>query len=391
MRIGIVSPFPIAEISNLLNDDCQGLLSKFASDRGISIASYVRGLLQLGHEITVITSDQNLKSNLCLLTGNNLKVYVLPKRERARQRVIDLYRKERRAICNLIDTLEVDIIHAHWTYEYAYASLQTKKPTLITAHDAPLTILRYLHNLYWTIHVVIAFIVRIKSKDIAFVSPSLLKQWKRQMLWKGNSFITPNSTKLLRESAIVNIGSERCIAITDVGSHKNTKKLLKAWSKVLVSNPNAQLDLIGYGTAVNEKLYMWANLNQLNKNINWIGFLSRSKLEEHLLSSDILITPSLSESFGLTAMEAMSAGIPVIGGINSGGIPYVVDDAGLLVDVKSSKEIANGIVTLLNSPKLRLELGNNGIQRVRKVFSTQIVCSNLESIYQFIINRARNL
>jgi glycosyltransferase involved in cell wall biosynthesis len=84
-------------------------------------------------------------------------------------------------------------------------------------------------------------------------------------------------------------------------------------------------------------------------------------------------------------MEAMSAGIPVVGGINSGGIPYVVGNGGLLVDVRSSKEIAEAIVTLLNSPKLRLELGNNGITRVQEVFSSEVVSSQLVDIYEHII------
>lgn len=385
MRIAIVSPFPVSEVADLLGEESQTFISNFANDRGISIASYVRGLLDLGHEITVITSDLNLEVNLMVLSGNNLKIYIVPKREMTRARVLDLYRKERSAICELIDSLDLDIVHAHWTYEYAYAALQSKKPLLITAHDAPLTIFRYLHNIFWIFHVFLAFAVRVKAQDIAFVSPSLMNQWRTQMFWKGNSYITPNISKLLRTKAILKLDSERCLAISDVGSYKNIKKLLEAWPLVLDSNKNAHLELIGYGLGIDGELFEWARRKGFNQNINWNGFLPRAAINKYLLEADILITPSLSESFGLTAMEAMSAGIPVVGGINSGGIPYVVGNGGLLVDVRSSKEIAEAIVTLLNSPKLRLELGNNGIARVQEVFSSEVVSSQLVDIYKHII------
>lgn len=380
-----MSPFPVSEVADLLSEESQSLISNFANDRGISIASYVRGLLDLGHDITVITSDEKLKVNLIVLSGNNLKIYIVPKREVIRSRVLDLYRKERLAIRELIESLDLDIVHAHWTYEYAYAALQSNKPLLITAHDAPFTVFRYRHNIYWMFHVFLAFVVRSKAQDIAFVSPSLMNQWQTQMFWTRNSYLTPNISKLLRAKAILKLESERCLAISEAGTLKNIKKLLEAWPLVLDSNKNAHLDLIGYGLGIDGELFEWATRKGFNQNINWNGFLPRVAIDNFLLEADILITPSLSESFGLTAMEAMSAGIPVVGGINSGGIPYVVGNGGLLVDIRSAREISKAIVTLLNSPELRLELGNNGIDRVQEVFSPEVVSSQLVDIYEHIV------
>src|SRR6185369_5632395 len=65
--------------------------------------------------------------------------------------------------------------------------------------------------------------------------------------------------------------------------------------------------------------------------------------DEYIRHATVLLLPSLHEGFGRTALEAMSAGVPVIAS-NRGAIPEVVGDAGLLLDPYGSEEWVKGIV-----------------------------------------------
>jgi trehalose synthase len=83
--------------------------------------------------------------------------------------------------------------------------------------------------------------------------------------------------------------------------------------------------------------------------------------------ADVVLQKSIREGFGLTVTEAMWKGTPVIGG-NVGGIRYQIDNGvnGLLVS--SPKEAGEAIVTLLKDEKLRIRIGKEARESVRKRF-----------------------
>ena len=87
--------------------------------------------------------------------------------------------------------------------------------------------------------------------------------------------------------------------------------------------------------------------------------------KNYLLSAcDVLVAPSLYESFGLMYVEAMRAGKPVIGSI-AGGIPEVVDDGGtgLLVPPGDVPALAEAMLRLGADADLRRAIGHQGLQR----------------------------
>lgn len=92
---------------------------------------------------------------------------------------------------------------------------------------------------------------------------------------------------------------------------------------------------------------------------------------------DVLVAPSQStmrwvEQFGRMLIEAMACGVPVIGS-NSGEIPHVVADAGLIVDESNDQEWAEALGRLLDNSKQRQEMTDRGLARVHERFAWPIV------------------
>lgn len=101
----------------------------------------------------------------------------------------------------------------------------------------------------------------------------------------------------------------------------------------------------------------------LEQTVRFLGF--REDLPELLAQADIFLSPSKWEGFGLSIVEAMAAGLPVVVSVIP-GIAEVVDktsNSALWVDPASPDEIADRLRELLQNPQLRAELGQNGRRR----------------------------
>jgi glycosyltransferase involved in cell wall biosynthesis len=95
-----------------------------------------------------------------------------------------------------------------------------------------------------------------------------------------------------------------------------------------------------------------------------------------LKSLDVLVLPSVTilpldrEQFGRVLVEAMAAGVPVIGS-SSGAIPEVISDAGLIVPERDAPVLARAIDQVLTDAALRARLIDLGRQRVASHFTWQ--------------------
>ncbi|VVC02489.1 Trehalose synthase [Candidatus Burarchaeum australiense] len=98
--------------------------------------------------------------------------------------------------------------------------------------------------------------------------------------------------------------------------------------------------------------------------VTFTGYLSDEEQRRAYASSDVYVMPSVSEPFGITALEAMASGTPVIIS-KSSGVGEIVKNA-LRVDFWDVDELSNKIIGLLRYPVLRRELGKEELKEVRK-------------------------
>ena len=101
--------------------------------------------------------------------------------------------------------------------------------------------------------------------------------------------------------------------------------------------------------------------------------IKHNKVSQYINAMDMLVAPSQTvsnweEQFGRMLIEAFACGIPVIGS-DSGEIPYVIDDAGLVVGEKDQLGWVKAVSDLLNSPSQRQELGQKGLERAHKLYT----------------------
>ena len=107
------------------------------------------------------------------------------------------------------------------------------------------------------------------------------------------------------------------------------------------------------------------SLNKLDNNIDIIEHVSQDKLKAYYQKSTAYVFPSLSETFGLTTLEAMACGIPVIVS-NCSSMPEINGDAAIYCDPNNPQDICNKIEHILNNDKQRTEMINHGLKRVIK-------------------------
>ncbi|WP_407900765.1 glycosyltransferase [Scytonema sp. NUACC26] len=120
--------------------------------------------------------------------------------------------------------------------------------------------------------------------------------------------------------------------------------------------------------------------------VTFVGRRSREIIKYYYCASDVFVTTPWYEPFGITPLEAMACGTPVIGS-NVGGIKFTVKDSetGYLVPPNNPDTIADKIAYLLKNPEIRDRLGEQGIERVNRHFTWTKVTNSIASLYEKVL------
>lgn len=172
---------------------------------------------------------------------------------------------------------------------------------------------------------------------------------------------------------------------------KGVDNVIEALTKLKYTGTRTRLIIVGgeeevCGLGYNPEI---ARLKQLAKDlgvqhsVTFAGRKGREELKYFYAAADIFITTPWYEPFGITPLESMACGTPVIGA-DVGGIKYSVLDGktGLLVPPKDPRALAEKINELrLRRPVLE-EMGRNGIKRVQALFTWQRVAQLMSRLYE---------
>jgi glycosyltransferase involved in cell wall biosynthesis len=156
--------------------------------------------------------------------------------------------------------------------------------------------------------------------------------------------------------------------------------LLTAFHAVKKLCPEAQLVIIGSLDPQGPNAQLLKSL-QLEADVSFKTGLDHAQVALEYCRSELAITPSLYEGFGMPAGEAMATATPVISS-DGGALPEVVGDAGLLFPAGDSAALTAAIVQLLQNPEMAAELGQKGHARVQALFSWNAVAQDMVALYQ---------
>jgi glycosyltransferase involved in cell wall biosynthesis len=358
------------------------------------IATIAREFHQRGYDVAVFALSREVRQTQ-KYTGDRIQVFVCPER-RPRFEMMDIFKSERRVLCQAMQEAQCDVIHAHWTYEFASAAIASRRPHLITAHDIPMVVLRFARHPYWLIKPLLAWKVLRTARAVTAVSPYVAKAL--------NAFLRPqNDIEVVGNGVaahvfeIQNPRSSADQAATIVfasvlngwAGRKNGQKLVEAFA-LLRSRLGGKVELImmGHGHDAHGPGAAWAAQRGLAAGIHFAGPFSQENLLAKLADDvDVLVHPSLEETFGMVIIEAMALGIPVIGGIASGAVPWVLagGDAGVLTDVSSPRALTDAMFLLATNQKMRRDLATKARSLAKKKYGMSAVIDQYEKLLQAAI------
>lgn len=126
--------------------------------------------------------------------------------------------------------------------------------------------------------------------------------------------------------------------------------------------------------------------------IKFLGHISPEAIPDYLIQADLFVRPARSEGLGSSFLEAMAAGLPIIG-TPVGGIPDFLRDkeTGLFTKVDDPKDLAFKIDLLLEDSRLRKKIAQNGRKLIEEKYSWELVAGKINSILQKITSGKRIL
>lgn len=357
---------------------------------GTPINILVDEFLSRGFPVVVYTLSAQVHEPV-MLEGDRLRVHVGPYRARPRDRALDFFHAERRFLEQAIRTEAPAFVHAHWSYEFALAALAAAPKALVTAHDAPLNILRAQPDTYRIIRTGMAYRALRKATYVTAVSPHVAGHLRKYRFVRAGCNIDciPNGLPGAcfedrgRDSGT---GTTRFATILNGWTKlKNATSALQAFSMLRKAHSESTLLMFGEDYGISGKAESWARANELHHGVQFRGRTAYEPLMDALRDEvDILVHPSREESQGMVLIEAMARGIPVIGGGQAGAVPWTLDEgrAGVLVDVDDPASIASAMERLARDSASRRSVGKAGFDSARSRFGIGAVADRYLDVYE---------
>ena len=292
----------------------------------------------------------------------------------------------------MVDTVlteGIDILHVHYAIPHAYAAYMAKKillekgiyiPVVTTLHGTDITLVgknpSYKPAVTFSIN---------KSDIVTSVSQSLKENTLRSFVVKNKIEVIPNFVDLslyqkdvpCQRSQIAPNGEKIVTHISNMRTVKRIPDIIDIFYRIQ-NEEEAILLMIGDGPEREKAEQQAKNLGIYSK----VKFLGKTtEIKKLLCMSDLFLLTSATESFGLVALEAMAAKVPVISS-NAGGIREVNVHGvtGFLATIGDVETMANYSLKLLQNPELHQEFRNNAYERAKE-FSMDTIVPKYEEVY----------
>ncbi|MCQ2268242.1 MAG: glycosyltransferase family 4 protein [Bacteroidaceae bacterium] len=386
MNIAVVSGFNPTEFLDYLDYPEQ---VKSTGRLASSVHAIVRGFLNQGHNVTVISSNPGCSDELICYAGKQLRIILVQyKHGFMGIRVIP---KMRRYIREHLD--EFDVIHAHWTYSYAYTILPFvgKKPCFCSVRDwCP-----YLMTLptpwsgklnqwvnYYFFRSVMASKKMFKLAN-SYYTAEKIAEWYHT---RSSQIIIPNplNADIILEKHKYQPETPVFISIASLltDPRKNIGTLLKAFNLFRKVYPHAVLHLVGTGSQQDFE-YLSDSIDFFQGVTFW-GKRTHKEVLDLIDHSSVLVHPALEETFGNIFLEAAARCIPSIGGEQAGAVPYVLGkgEAGCLCDVTSVESLYQAMKKLIEDSHYADRLVKKSMQNIRQKYAQDVVCNQHIEMYK---------
>ncbi len=231
----------------------------------------------------------------------------------------------------------------------------------------------------------------LRNVDYAIVGTESAAQVWRQKGYTGNLAVIPQfgvDPDLFKPAE--NPSSNSTVEIGYAGRlwiGKGIDLLINALNTI--SDLNWHLEIIGSGPQESQLAQQIKDLG-LSERVTLTQWVPSVEMPQRFQNLDLLVIPSRTreawkEQYGRVIIEAMSSGVPVIGS-NSGAIPDVIGDAGLIFPEDDCPALAVKLRQLIENKNLRYELGKKGHERVLEHFTQKQIAAKTVAVYQNMLS-----
>jgi len=351
-----------------------------ATELGIQMA-------KAGHEIHFITYSQPVRLNILEenIFYHEVNVHDYP--------LFEYQPYELALSSKMVDTVlneGIDLLHVHYAIPHAYAAYMAKKillekgkyvPVVTTLHGTDITLVgknpSYKPAVTFSIN---------KSDVVTCVSESLKKDTLSSFVIKQEIEVIPNfiDTSLYEMSGpcmrpqIAPNGEKIITHISNMRKVKRIPDVIEVFHRINREEPSILL-MLGEGPE-REKAEQQARELGILDHVRFLG--KTNEVYKLLCMSDLFLLPSETESFGLVALEAMAAKVPVISS-NAGGLPEVNihGETGYLADVGDVASMATLGLSILQDEALHEKFSKQAYQRALE-FSIKEIVPKYEAAYE---------
>ncbi len=177
-------------------------------------------------------------------------------------------------------------------------------------------------------------------------------------------------------------GDPAILYVGHLSKFKSVDILISAVSRLRSQLPNMKLHIVGCGNK-EPALRLLAKENDVGNIVIFHGQAFPETIPLYYKAADFCVFPSIRDSFGLTLLEAMASGAPVIAS-NRGGTPEVITQGGdgILFEPDVDNSLENAILSLSQNQDLRKKLSSNGYRRVASNYSWDKIAQKYFSLYK---------
>jgi L-malate glycosyltransferase len=192
----------------------------------------------------------------------------------------------------------------------------------------------------------------------------------------GDEHCDENRLRVRRELGLSK-GDKVVLGMARLERGKNFAALVEWFAAVVSQVPEAKLVIVGSGP---EKQHLIDEVNTLGLGANIVFVDADTDIRRYLEIADVFCTPTIAR--GMAVLEAMAAGLPVVG-VEPRGAPVVVQDGvtGYVVQKGDGKALVEKLVYLLQHPDVARRMGGAGKKRALRHYSTSAMVDQLEDVY----------
>lgn len=248
-----------------------------------------------------------------------------------------LYKKEK----------DIQIIHAHGSIlsgTIAYLlSRKLKVPFVVTEHAGPFSIVTSSKWKYkWT-----KFILQ-KADAILNVSEHAQNDIIKSGIFPRKTFVTFNPINTSRFT--ISPGKEKSfLFFSRLDNFKGALRCLKIFHSLYKNYPDWKFVVIGEGEDLPAMQQFLLENPELKSQVDLKGQIGREEIAKQMAKSAFFLFPSLHETFGIVAAEALSCGVPVIATNKTAPKEFVNERNGILVDPQNDSEIKAAIENMISN------------------------------------------